>query len=79
MSATDAKQTFALLLEKAQVAPVAITKQSRDVAVVMSPAEYERLRQLNVEDFQRFCKKVSDHAKARGLTPAKLRALLNEE
>ncbi len=76
MSATDAKQTFSLLLEKAQRAPVAVTKQSREVAVVMSRAEYDRLTRLNIEEFQRFRDKMSDHATARGLTLATLRDLL---
>lgn len=42
MQATDAKNRFGELLEDAATAPVLIQKNGRDVAVVMSSAEYER-------------------------------------
>ena len=37
ISATDAKQNFAALLDHAQRGPVVIRRQSRDQAVVISP------------------------------------------
>ena len=46
ISATDAKQNFAALLDDAQRGPVVIRRQSRDQAVVISPQEYARLRGL---------------------------------
>ncbi len=79
ISATDAKQTFSLLLEKAQREPVTITKQARDVAVVLSLAEYERLTRLNLEEFQEFRKEIARKAKARGLTPDILETLLRDD
>jgi prevent-host-death family protein len=79
ISATDAKQTFSVLLEKAQREPVTITKQSRDVAVMLSLAEYERLKRLNLEEFQNFRKGIAAEAKAKGLTAAKLEALLRDD
>jgi prevent-host-death family protein len=36
VSATEAKQTFAAVVEKAQREPVVIRKQNRDVAVIIS-------------------------------------------
>jgi antitoxin Phd len=77
VSATDAKQRLAALLDAAQREPVLIRRQNRDVAVIMSADEYERLRDLNGADFQRFCDHVAKTAKARGLTPSKLEKLLN--
>jgi antitoxin Phd len=43
MTASDAKNKFGLLMDAAQAGPVRIQKQGRDIAVVLSPSEYERL------------------------------------
>jgi prevent-host-death family protein len=44
ITATDAKNRFGQLLEMARTAPVHVQKNGRDVAIVLSPAEYARLR-----------------------------------
>lgn len=79
VSATEAKQRLAALLDAAQREPVVIRRQKRDVAVLLSPQEYERLRALNTEEFQRFCDRVAERAKARGLTPEKLAEIVADE
>jgi prevent-host-death family protein len=79
ISATDAKQRLAALLDAAQREPVMIRRQNRDVAVVLSPAEYDRLRGLNVEEFQEFCDRVGRKAVEQGLTEKKLAALLADD
>lgn len=79
ISATDAKQNFAALLDDAQRGPVVIRRQSRDQAVLISPQEYARLRGLAVADFQAFCDRVANNASARGLTEKKLDSLLRQE
>ncbi len=79
VSATDAKQRLAALLDAAQREPVVIRRQKRDVAVLLSPQEYDRLRALNVEEFQQFCDRVGKRASARGLTKAKLTGLLTDD
>lgn len=79
ISATDAKQNLASLLDAAQREPVMIRRQNRDTAVVLSPAEYARLRGLNAAEFQAFCDRVSSKAVARGLTEKKLSALLTDD
>lgn len=76
MSATDAEQGFAAALDAAQRAPVVVRREERDVAVLMSMAEYERLTRANVDRFQRFCDMVGERATARGLTDEKLNELL---
>lgn len=43
MTASDAKNKFGRLLEMAQAAPVRIQKQGRDVAIIMSPEEFNRV------------------------------------
>jgi antitoxin Phd len=78
VSATDAKQRLAALLDAAQREPVVIRRQNRDVAVIMSAEEYERMRDLNAAEFQRFCDRVAAQAKARGLTESALKKLLKD-
>jgi prevent-host-death family protein len=68
VSATDAKQRLAALLDAAQREPVLIRRQNRDVAVIMSAEEYDRIRGAKVDDFERFCDRVGAEATARGLT-----------
>jgi prevent-host-death family protein len=79
VSATDAKQRLAALLDAAQREPVVIRRQKRDVAVILSPQEYDRLRALNIDEFERFCDRVAEQAAARGLTEAKLSAILEDD
>lgn len=43
MTATDAKNKFGQVLEMAQAEPVAIQKNGRDVAYVVSAEQYQRL------------------------------------
>jgi prevent-host-death family protein len=79
ISATDAKQRLAALLDAAQREPVMIRRQKRDVAVLLSPHEYDRLRALNAAEFQRFCDRVGKDAAVRGLTEKKLAKLLDDD
>ncbi len=79
VSATETKQRFAAVLDAAQREPVVIRRQKRDVAVLMSTQEYERLRALNTDEFQRLCDRIGERAAARGLTVDKLDVLLADE
>lgn len=79
VSATDAKQALAALLDAAQREPIVIRRQKRDVAVILSAQEYERLRDLNAAEFQRFCDRIAERAAERGLTESKLKKLLADE
>jgi prevent-host-death family protein len=76
ISASDAKQGLAGVLEAANKEPVVIRRHSRDVAVVMSMQEYERLTRLNVAEFQRFCDAIGARAAVAGLTEAGLARML---
>ena len=79
VTATEAKQRLAALLDAAQREPVVIRRQKRDVAVILSPAEYDRLPALNVEEFERFCDRIGHQASERGLTEEKLNDILEDE
>lgn len=79
VSSTEAKQRLAAVLDAAQHEPITIKRQNREVAVVLSTREYERLHGLNVQEFETFCDAVAERAKARGLTDEALRELLAED
>lgn len=79
VSATDAKQRFSAVIDAAQREPVAIRKQNREVAVILSRQDYDRLRSNNVAEFKDFCDRISDQAAARGLTEERLTKLLNDD
>lgn len=78
VTATDAKQRLAALLDAAQREPVVIRRQKRDVAVILSAEEYDRLRAFNVSEFDRFCDRVGAKATAHGLTARKLQQILRD-
>ncbi|MBH0210316.1 MAG: type II toxin-antitoxin system Phd/YefM family antitoxin [Nitrospira sp.] len=79
VSASDAKQKLAAILDAAQREPVMIRRQKRDVAVLLSAQEYERVCAVNREEFLRFSDRVSKKAKAQGLTEATLPKILANE
>ena len=76
VSATHAKQNFAAILDAAQREPVRIRRHQRDVAVVMSAAEYERLHQNRWVEFNRLSAIAAGQAKANGLTEESLAEIL---
>jgi antitoxin Phd len=78
VTATDAKQQLAALLDAAQREPVVIRRQKRDIAVILSAEEYDRLRAFNVAEFNHFCDRVAGKATSRGLTARKLQQILHD-
>lgn len=79
ISATEAKQNFAALLDRAQKAPILIRRQKRDVAFLVSSEEYERYRKLQLQEFQALVKDIGLKAQQRGLTEEKLAEILAED
>jgi antitoxin Phd len=79
VTATDAKQRLAALIDAVQRELILIRRQNRDAAVLISPQEYERLCALNADEFQRFCDRIAERAAARGLSPDKLAELLTDD
>jgi PHD/YefM family antitoxin component YafN of YafNO toxin-antitoxin module len=66
------------VLDAAQREPVVIRRQKRDIAVVLSAHEYNRLQSLNTAELQRLCDRVAKKAAARGITEEKLKSLLGD-
>lgn len=79
VTATDAKQGLAALLDAAQREPIVIRRHERDVAVLLSAQEYERLQDLNAAEFQRVCDRIAAKAAKRGMNSAFLSKLLSDE
>lgn len=79
ISATDAKQGFAAMIDTAQREPVMIRRHDRNVAVLLSAEEYEEMRSLYARKLERLCNRVSAQAKARGLNEAILTDMLRDE
>lgn len=79
VSATEAKQKLASILDAAQREPVVIRRQKRDIAVLLSTREYARLCALNRDEFQHFCDRVAGQAAARGITEETLAEILVDD
>jgi prevent-host-death family protein len=78
VSATDAKQRLAALLDAAQREPILIRRHNRDVAVIMSAEEYDRIRGAKNDEFEKFCDRVGAEAVKRGLTEEILADILKD-
>ena len=78
VSATDAKQRLAALIDAAQREPILIRRQNRDVAVIMSAEEYDRIRGAKNDEFEKFCDRVGAEAVKRGLTEEILADILKD-
>lgn len=79
VSATHAKQNFAAILDQSQREPVRIQRHDRDVAVLISAEEYEKIHQLRVKELLRFTEETSKYAESQGMTDELLEKLLADE
>ena len=79
VSAPEAKQRLAAILDAAQHEPIMVCRQKRQVAVVLSPREYERLRGLNLQELDQYCERIGVQAAERGLTAEKLGEILEDD
>ncbi len=79
VSATHAKQNFAAVIDQAQREPVRIRRHDRDVAVLISSEEYERIRQLRVKELMRLGEENSRYAESQGMSDELLEKLLADE
>ena len=79
IAASGARKSFASVIDDAAHEPVVIRRQQRNVAVVLSMQEYERLTEVNRREFQRFCDLVGQRAAAAGMNAKRLADLLRDD
>lgn len=79
VAATEAKNRLGSILDEAQREPIVIRRQDRDIAVVLSMADYERLRAGNIQAFLDLRRGVAARAAASGLTGKRLARLLSAD
>ncbi len=79
VAATEAKNRLGAILDEAQREPIVIRRQDRDIAVVLSMADYERLRAGNIQAFLDIRREVAAEAAAKGLTEKRLAELLTRD
>ena len=76
ISATDAKNSFGSLIDDAQRHPIAIQKQKRNYAVVLSFCDYEdyekyqknKKKKQTLREFKKLFKETSQLAKVEGIS-----------
>jgi prevent-host-death family protein len=79
VAATDAKNRLGAILDEAQREPIVIRRRDREIAVVLSMADYERLRTGNIQAFLDLRKEIAGEARTKGLTEKRLAQLLKDD
>jgi len=79
LDAAEAQARLDQILDEAQRQPIAIQREGRDVAVMLSIASYERLRAGAVRAFLELRNEVAGQAAAAGLTEERLTELPGED
>lgn len=79
VAATEAKNRLGAILDEAQREPIVIRRQDREIAVVLSMADYERLRTGNIQAFLELRNQIAAEAAANGLTETRVNELLADD
>ena len=82
MKSIDEAEAQALLgeiLEKVQREPIVIRRQGEEIAILLSMADYERLRLGAIREFLELRNDIVLEANAAGLTQDRLSELLNND
>ncbi|MPY89045.1 MAG: type II toxin-antitoxin system prevent-host-death family antitoxin [Luteitalea sp.] len=79
VAATEVKNRLGAILDAAQREPIVIRRQDRDIAVVLSMADYDRLRSANARAFLDLRNEVATEAAKAGLTEERLAELLSDD
>jgi prevent-host-death family protein len=76
-TASDTDPKLTTLLDAAQREPVFIERDQKEVAVILSARDYDRLSGKSTREFLEFCDKMAAEAAANGLTEEILEEILN--
>jgi PHD/YefM family antitoxin component YafN of YafNO toxin-antitoxin module len=79
MTANEAKTRFGEFIDIAQREPVRVLRHDRVVGVMVSPNDYEKMREWYADRLIRTMDAVADKAAALGLTEAGIDDLLRDE
>jgi len=78
--ATKAKSNFGQILEKAQRAPVRITKQNRTAGYLVAPDDFEYMqKEVSRRELMKTVREMRDTATKNGLTQEILDEILTEK
>ena len=75
----EARARLDEVLDEAQRQPIVIRRQGREIARMLSIAEYERLRVGAIREFLDLRNDIAREASAAGLTEDRLSELLNND
>ena len=76
LSITDAKNKLDFVIDSIQCEPVTIKRRNQNVAVIISPNDYERLTRLNIQEFQKFRNMIAQKVVGRGLSEERLTTII---
>ena len=79
VAATEAKNRLGAILDAAQREPIVIRRQDRDIAVVLSMADYDRLRSANIGAFLDLRNEIAAEARRAALADERLQELLTDD
>jgi PHD/YefM family antitoxin component YafN of YafNO toxin-antitoxin module len=78
MTVKEARDSFDRVLETAKREGVVLRDDKTDVAMILSPEEYARFRQLRAEGLLQAMNELAAEAAANGLTEKRLAELLKQ-
>jgi hypothetical protein len=77
-TASDTDTELTALFDAAQREPVFIERDQKEIAIIISSRQYDRLTGKASRAFNEFCDRMAEEAAAKGLTEEKLQEILDQ-